>query len=101
MPEGSWEVIWQHTATADAGQAGPEARQQVAADPQVAEALDLLRGLGLDAGGAALDTALAHGAATMQALESAGGEFGRFLLRSTRRLDGPPAWDGRALETVP
>ena len=92
MPNGEWEEVWRHVETADARKSRPEAEARIKNDPQLAEALAALEKLGLGGAQAALDTALKHGAATMEAQQACDRRFGEFLLRSTRRLDGPTGW---------
>jgi hypothetical protein len=94
MPDGNWVAVWDHTESADANQSRPEAEQEIAADPQVAEAVAGLKELGFGGGQELFDKAIRHGAATLEAQRAADRSFGKFLLRSTRRLDGPTAWSG-------
>jgi hypothetical protein len=91
MPDGGWETIWDHEEIADAAEPRPELEEQIRADPQVVKVLDAAGGLGLGGGGA-LDLAMKFAAATMEAQQTLDARFGGFLLRSTRRVDGPTAW---------
>lgn len=90
MPDGAWQAVWRQAATinSDAEQA-PNA-EALAADPQVAEIMRVLKGLGLDANQDLLRSALRFGAATQKAMDMTEREFGSFLRRHTRRLMGPP-----------
>jgi hypothetical protein len=88
LPTGKWETIWRHRAAGDPSKPRPDALRQIENDPQVAEALNLLKSLGLGAGGQ-LDVALNFGAATMEAQNAVDQEFFRFLDRYVQRLDGP------------
>ncbi len=90
MPDGSWQVIWQTASTIDAAQAKPGEEQQLEQDPQVAEALKLVKSLGLNIDPKQLQAAMRHGVATQAALQAVDAEFGEYLLANTRRLDGPP-----------
>ncbi|MGE0606807.1 MAG: hypothetical protein AB7O62_06740 [Pirellulales bacterium] len=90
MPDGQWQEVWSDTETADAAKVSDEDLQEVNNDPQVAEIMDKLKGLG---GGGLLDQALRHGAATMMAQRAIEKRFQGFLLRATRRLDGPSGWN--------
>lgn len=94
MPDGDWTAVWDVLEQADANQSRPELEKEVAADPQVSQALDALKKLGLGGGQELIDKAIRHGAATLAAQRAADKRFGEFLLRSTRRLDGPTAWSG-------
>lgn len=91
MPDGSWETIWDHSETADASEPRPEMEEQIRNDPQVAKVLEGAAGLGLG-GGEAVSLALQFAAATMEAQHGVDARFGGFLLRSTRRMDGPTGW---------
>lgn len=90
MPDGSWQVTWQTASTIDAAQAKPGEEQQLEQDPQVAEALKLVKSLGLSIDPQQLQAAMRHGVATQAALQAVDAEFGEYLLANTRRLDGPP-----------
>ena len=91
LPDGAWETIWDHQETADAAKPRPELEEQIRSDPQVVKVLEAAGGLGLGGAGA-LDLAMKFAAATMEAQQSLDARFGGFLLRSTRRVDGPTAW---------
>ncbi len=88
LPTGKWETIWRHRAAGDPSKPRPDALRQIENDPQVAEALKLVKSLSLGAGGQ-LDVALNFGAATMEAQNAVDQEFFRFLDRYVQRLDGP------------
>jgi hypothetical protein len=92
MPDGKWQDVWRHEATADGSRPREEAEKALREDPRVREALDALSQLGLDADESAIAAALRHGAAVKEALDTLNGAFSEFLLDSTRRLDGPPVW---------
>jgi hypothetical protein len=95
LPAGKWETIWQHKAAGDPSKPRPDAQRQIENDPQVAEALKLVKSLGLGAGGQ-LEVALNFGAATMEAQKAVDQEFFRFLDRYVQRLDGPAlTWSPR------
>jgi hypothetical protein len=88
LPSGKWETIWSHTASGDPSKPRPDIQRQIENDPQVAEALKLVKSLGLGAGGQ-LQTAMNFGAATMEAQKAADQEFFHFLDRYVKHLDGP------------
>lgn len=89
MPDGTWQSIWQKSATVSTdGEA--KAAEALANDPQVAEIMRTLKGLGLDANQDLLKSALRFGAATQRAMHATEGEFADFLRRHTRRLMGSP-----------
>tara|TARA_R110002072_G_scaffold179059_1_gene335016 strand:+ start:46259 stop:47605 length:1347 start_codon:yes stop_codon:yes gene_type:complete len=88
LSTGKWETIWHHNASGDPSKPRPDAQRQIENDPQVAEALKLVKSLGLGTGGQ-LQTAMNFGAATMEAQKAADQEFFRFLDRYFQRLDGP------------
>ena len=90
MPGGQWQAIWQAVSTIDASKPRPNEEDALKQDPQVAEAIKLVKGLGLDVDPDLLRTALRHGAATQEALQAVDRQFADFLLANTRRLDGPP-----------
>lgn len=91
MPDGGWREIWSHTESASAGQAAADDVQEIKNDPQIGEILGKLKELGFDGNGL-LERALKHGAATMAAQREVNNRFKVFLLRATRRLDGPTGW---------
>lgn len=90
MPDDTWLVIWQQSATVDARQAAQEGGAQLAEDPQIAQVVKTMKQLGLGANDDLLQTALGFGAATQQALRETDRGFGHFLLMNTRSLTGPP-----------
>lgn len=92
MPDGSWQTVWEHEVSADRARPRPDAEKRIAHDPQVAEAMELVKQLGLEPDPAMLQLAVRHGAAVMEAQDAVERVFARFLLQSTRRLDGPPVW---------
>lgn len=91
MPDGAWQEVWSHTEASSANQAAAEDQQEIKNDPQIGEILGKLKELGFDGNGL-LDQALKHGAATMTAQRAVNNRFKAFLLRATRRLDGPTGW---------
>jgi hypothetical protein len=98
LPSGKWETIWSHKAVGDPSKPRPDIQRQIESDPQVADALKLVKSLGLGAGGE-LQTAMNFGAATMEAQKAADQEFFRFLDRYVKHLDGPSlSWStGKAM----
>jgi len=88
LPTGKWQTIWLHKASGDPSKPRPDVLRQIENDPQVADALKLVKSLGLGAG-CQLDVALNFGAATMEAQKAADQEFFRFLDKYVRHLDGP------------
>lgn len=90
MPGGKWRDVWRFESVADASQARPKLEKELADDPQVKNAIDAVKGLGIGVDETLLSRALRHGAATQEALETANAAFSEFLLAASRRLDGPP-----------
>lgn len=90
MPDGSWQEIWQTMATLDANQAGAEDHARLAADPQVAEIMNVVKGRGLDANQELFQTALRFGAVTQDAMQATDRDLVQFLRANSRRLIGPP-----------
>lgn len=90
MPDDSWQGIWQQSATPDATDASKDDDERLAADPQVAEIMNAVKGLGLDANQDLFKPALRFGAITQQAMQATDREMAQFLLKNTRRLTGPP-----------
>lgn len=90
MPDESWEAVWQQSVTVDTNKSDKADDERLAADPQVAEILKAVKGLGLDANQDLFKTALSFGAVTQQAVRATDRDLAQFLLRNTRRLDGPP-----------
>lgn len=89
MPDGTWQAIWRKSATVNPdGEA--KAAEALAADPQVAEIMRTIKGLGLDANEDLLKSALRFGAATQRAMHATEGDFAEFLRGHTRRLLGSP-----------
>ena len=74
LPTGKWETIWRHRAAGDPSKPRPDALRQIENDPQVSEALKLVKSLSLGAGGR-LDVTLNFGAATMEAQDRIGVEL--------------------------
>ena len=85
---GRWQRVWRFEEVRPAGGA-KEQVQRIRNDPQVKQALELLRSTGLAADDA-IDTALGFGAATMAAQERVNEQFGRFLGVYREHADGPP-----------
>ncbi len=90
MPDGAWQPVWQFASSIDASQAKPGDEKKLEQDPQIAEALKLVKNLGLDIDPKQLQAAMRHGVATQEALQAVDAEFAEYLLANTRRLDGPP-----------
>lgn len=90
MPDDAWQEVWQQTATLDTNRAGKDDDQPLAADPQVAEILKVVKGLGLDTNQDLFKTALRFGAVTQQAMQATDRDVAQFLRMNTRQLTGPP-----------
>ena len=86
-----WETIWSHRETADATKVRAEAEARIANDPQVKQALDAVKKLGLGAEDQ-IQQAIRFGAATMAAQQTADSRFFEFRDRHLKHLDGPPLW---------
>ncbi len=89
--QGNWETIWSHRETADATTVRAETEARIANDPQVKQALDAVKKLGLGAEDQ-VQQAIRFGAATMVAQQTADSRFFEFRDRHLRHLDGPPLW---------
>ena len=89
MPDGEWAIVWTSTVNGDATQPRPGLRERIEKDPQVAQILKTVKGLGLGIE-QQLDTAMQFGAATMEAQQEADKEFAAFRERYLDRLDTPP-----------
>ncbi|MGH7194577.1 MAG: hypothetical protein ACREJM_13750, partial [Candidatus Saccharimonadales bacterium] len=90
MPDDSWQAIWQKSATLDANRADKNDGARLAADPQVAEIMKVVKGLGLDANQDLFQTALRFGAVTQEAMQATDRDIVQFLQANSRRLSGPP-----------
>ncbi len=90
MPQNKWEVISTDKVTLDANQPRKDLQDGIAKDPQVAKAIETVKGLGLPVAEAQIKLALQFGAATMEAQQSAETRFFQRQNRYTRNLDGPP-----------
>jgi hypothetical protein len=90
MPDKRWQAIWQQSSSVGTDGGKDLGEEEIAADPQVAEILKTLKGLGLDANNDLLKSALRFGGATQKAMQATEREFADFLLAQTRRLIGPP-----------
>lgn len=86
-----WETIWSHRETADATKPRADVEARIAADPQVKQALETVKSLGLGAEDQ-IDQAIRFGAATMTAQQTADSRFYEFRDRHLKHLDGPPLW---------
>ena len=86
-----WETVWSHRETADATKVRAEAEARIANDPQVKQALDTVKSLGLGAEDQ-IQQAIRFGAATMAAQQTADSRFFEFRDRYVKHLDGPPLW---------
>lgn len=89
LPDGSWEVVFQHAERADAKQARPDAEQRIQQDPQVKKVLDLTRQLG-GAADEQIQQAIRFGAATMSAQSTCDSQFASFRDRYLKSLTKPP-----------
>ena len=89
MPDGKWETIWKSTETSDASEPRPDLEKRIAKDPQVRQALDVIKALGIGAE-QNIRLALRFGAATMEAQQNADARFFEFRDRYLRKLHGPP-----------
>ena len=87
LPDGAWKTIWQQITSADAAKARPDVEQQIENDPQLRDALKLIKSLG--GGEDSIKRAIRFGAATMDALKEADSRFFEFRDRFLVRLDGP------------
>ena len=90
MPDRAWTAIWEKSSTAGLDAANEVGEDELAADPQVAEVLKTLKGLGLDANQDMFKSALRFGGATKKAMQDTDHRFTDFLLAHTRRLIDPP-----------
>lgn len=90
MPDNSWAAICEKSSTVGLDAANKLTEEELAADPQMAEALKTLKGLGIDANQDLFKSALRFGGATQKAMQNADRDFTDFLLAHTRRLIDPP-----------
>jgi len=90
LPGGRWERVWSFRESLDASRLRPDLEKQICQDPQVSQALDLARSLGLGATDDQVNLALRFGAATMEAQKQANEGFFEFRDRSLQHLDRPP-----------
>ncbi|MDA1166150.1 MAG: hypothetical protein O3B13_23895 [Planctomycetota bacterium] len=88
LANGKWETIWSHVVSADTSKPRPDEQRQIENDPQISEALKLVKSLGLGVDDQ-LGVAMNFGAATMESQKAADQEFFRFLDDCVQRLDGP------------
>ena len=86
-----WETVWSHRESADATKPRAELEARIANDPQVKQALDTVKSLGLGAEDQ-VQQAIRFGAATMAAQQTADSRFFEFRDRYLKHLDGPPLW---------
>ena len=89
--QAQWETIWSHHETADATKVRADAEARIANDPQVKQALDKVKSLGLGAEDQ-IQQAIRFGAATMAAQQTADSRFFEFRDRHLKHLAGPPLW---------
>ncbi|HLQ45669.1 MAG TPA: hypothetical protein VK137_13115, partial [Planctomycetaceae bacterium] len=89
LPNGSWEIVFQHSDRADAKQARPELEQRIQQDPQVKGVLDLTRQLG-GAADAQIQQAIRFGAATMSAQTTCDRQFASFRDIYLKSVARPP-----------
>lgn len=91
LPGGRWETVWRHDEALDVARADKDRIERIAQDPQVKQALELVKGTGLGAvGQEQLQSALRMGAATMQVQQETDSRFFSFRDRYLSRLEGPP-----------
>ncbi|MGH7135169.1 MAG: hypothetical protein ACREHD_05470, partial [Pirellulales bacterium] len=90
MPDGSWQELWRRLVTVATDGGGDEGADELAADPHIAEIMNTLKGLGLDANQDLFKSALRFGSATQKAMSDTERKFAAFLRGHTRRLIGPP-----------
>jgi hypothetical protein len=86
-----WETVWSHRETADATKVRADTEARIANDPQVKQALDAVKSLGLGADDQ-IQQAIRFGAATMAAQQTTDSRFFEFRDRHLKHLDGPPLW---------
>jgi hypothetical protein len=89
LSDGSWRTVFQHTERADAKQARPDIEKRIQEDPQVKQALELTRQLGLSAD-TQIQQAVRFGAATMTAQQTCDREFLAFRDVYLPSLARPP-----------
>lgn len=98
LERGEWVVVWQASETIEV-RARPEARKRIEQDPRIRRLLKLVKGLGVNGGEKAIETALQFGAATQEGQQRLDAGFLRFRDRYGHRLDSPPLWWGRTIRT--
>lgn len=89
--QSNWETIWSHHETADATKVRADTETRIANDPQVKQALDAVKKVGLGAEDQ-IQQAIRFGAATMAAQQATDSRFFEFRDRHLKHLDGPPIW---------
>lgn len=89
LTDGSWRTVFRHFERADAKQARPEIEKRIQDDPQVKQALELTRQLGLTAE-VQIQQAIRFGAATMTAQQAANSQFAAFRDIYSASLVRPP-----------
>ncbi len=89
VTDGTWRVVWEHSARADRSQVGSnEDVKRLEQDPRISKVIAAARALGVD--GDTLAAALAAGAATESALEPVHAAFAEFMLSHAMKVDGSP-----------
>lgn len=89
LENGRWITAWNTREIQKSGGGDDEQRRRIRNDPQVKQALELLKSTGLAADDA-VETALGVGSATMTAQERANAAFAQFLGLYRHHAEGPP-----------
>ncbi len=89
MPDGTWEAIWSDAQIKSSLDVADGDIDRILQDPQVSQALQLTKLLGLGGQGN-INLAIRMGAATMAAQQAANDAFYEWRELHTARLDGPP-----------
>lgn len=93
MPDGRWTVVWRQEQVVGRGDVRPELLREIGEDPQIQSLLKLVQPLGIADDGT-LQTAMAMGAATLQAQQEVNSRFEFYRQRYQHRLDLPILrWD--------
>ncbi len=96
MPDESWQVVAEQTQVAATAENREPVLQDVAADPRVRQALQLLEALGLRPDQTQLQTALAFGAAVQTAHQVADAQFLAWQQSFLLQLDQPSLFQARS-----
>lgn len=89
LPNEKWDIVWSHREIQDAAKPRADLEARISDDPQVKNALETVKALGVGADDQ-VRQAIRFGAATMAAQEIANARFFAFRDRYTRQLAGPP-----------